>query len=227
LESVVHEPAAPGDRATPLRRTLRNPFVWFFLVSAISLPLIRPLLRHEPAPPPVVGRVPAFELVRSDGAPFGSDDLAGRVWVASFLFTRCASICPTLARSMAGLQERYRDWDVDGVHLVSVTVDPEHDTPERLAEYGRAYGQDPARWTMLTGSPDSVHELVVSGFRLAMGPAEADDAGIMDIAHSGRVVLVDGEGKIRGYYESDASGLDEVFHRSLHVLRESAERAGE
>jgi protein SCO1/2 len=220
LESVAHEPASSADRASALGRTLRNPFVWFFLVGAVSLPLIRPLLKHEPPPPPVLGQLPAFELVGTDGTAFGSDDLAGRVWVASFLFTRCSTICPALGRSVHSLQERYREWEVDGIHLVSITVDPEHDTPAALADFGERHGQDPAHWTLLTGEPDAVRELVVSGFLLAMGSPETTD-GIVDVAHSGRLVLVDGRGRIRGYYDSDAEGLDEVFHRSIHVLEES------
>jgi protein SCO1/2 len=219
LETVVQEPAPAEDRASAVRRVLRNPFVWFFLIGAISLGAIRPFLRHEPAPPPVVGHVPAFRMTSSDGKPFGSEDLAGRVWVASFLFTRCASICPLLARSVHGLQERYRDWEIDGVHLVSFTVDPEHDTPARLAFWGAEQGQDPERWTLVTGRAEEVRALVVDGFRLALGPPEVVE-DIVDVAHSGRLVLVDGRGRIRGYYDSDGEGLDEVFHRSVHVLRE-------
>ena len=210
-----------------MRRALRNPFVWFFLAGALSLPLMRPLLRRDPPPPPVVGQLPSFTLTGADGLPFGSEELAGRVWVADFIFTRCGSICPVLSRSMASLQERYRDWNVDGVHLVSITVDPDYDTPERLREYGVTYGLDPERWTMLTGSPDDVRNLVAGGFRLAMGSPEGAGADIIDVAHSGRLVLVDGEGGIRGYYDSNAEGLDEVFHRSIHVLREAESRADE
>jgi protein SCO1/2 len=78
----------------------------------------------------------------------------------------------------------------------------------------------------VTGSTDEIRTLVVDGFRLALGPREQME-DIVDIAHSGRLVLVDGQGRIRGYYDSDAAGLDEVFHRSVHVLREGEARTDE
>jgi protein SCO1/2 len=198
----------------------RSPFFWAAIAGLLLIPAMRPLLRFEPAPPPVLGRLPAFTLLDSRGEPFGSDDLRGRVWVASFIFTRCASICPLLTDAMARLDRRYREESVAGVHLVSITVDPEFDTPERLREYAVAHGADPARWTMLTGDPQLVRTLVVDGFRTPLGEPELRGGSLADIAHTGKLVLVDGSGGIRGYYDADSVGLDEVFHRSRHVLAE-------
>ncbi len=202
---------------------LRNPFVWAFFAGVVLLTLTRPLLRHEPAPPPVLSRLPDFSLTSATGEPFGSRELAGRVWVADFVFTRCASICPLLTAAMGRLQRRYAEAGEGGVHLVSITVDPEYDTPERLRDYGTAHGIDPGGWTLLTGDPADVRRLILEGFRTPLGEVE-DDAGLVDIAHSGKFVLVDGRGAIRGYYDSDATGLDEIFHRSRHVLAEGRGR---
>lgn len=201
----------------------RHPYLWAFLVGIVSLTLIRPLLRRVPEPPPLLFQLPAYALVDSAGGPFGSADLAGRVYVANFFFTRCVSICPDLTRSMARLGARYDEEGVSDIRLVSISIDPEYDTPERLADYAAAHGIDPRRWTLLTGDTERIRELVSGGFKTALGEAEPRADSLMDIAHSGKLVLVDRAGGIRGYYDSDAEGLDEIFHRSRHVLPQSTE----
>jgi protein SCO1/2 len=203
----------------PRRSVFRSPFVWAFLGGIILLTLIRPLLRHEPAPPPVLGRLPAFSLTAASGEPFGSAELSGQVYVASFFFSRCPSICPRLMAAMGRLQQRYDEAGVDGVRLISITVDPDHDTPERLREYGAIHNVEPRRWTLLTGDFAAIRDLVREGFRTPLG--QPDPGGnLVEIAHSTKFVLVDGSGAIRGYYDSDTTGLDEIFHRSRHVLKE-------
>ncbi len=178
------------------------------------------MLRRGPDPPPVLGQLPEFRLTESRGVPFGTSDLEGQVYVANYFFTRCVSICPLLTAAMGRLQQRYDEAGVEGIRLVSISVDPEYDTPERLLEYGEKHGVDPRRWTLLTGEADEIRRLVVEGFRTPQGEPETS-GGLMDIAHTGKLVLVDGRGAIRGYYDSDATGLDEIFHRSRHVLPES------
>lgn len=195
--------------------------MWAFFAGIVLLTLIRPLLRFDPAPPPVLGELPAYSLVDPGGAEFGSEQLAGRVYVANFFFTSCASICPPMMRAVKTLQDRLRAEGIDGVRIVSVTVDPETDTPGRLAEYGAALGVDPARWTLLTGERDEIRVLAVEGFKTAMGEREeVAEGGLFDIAHAGKLVLIDRRGRIRGYFDYDALGLDEVFHRARHLLRE-------
>jgi len=208
------------DQPSGGRGILRNPFIWYFFVGVIVLTLMRPLLRREPQPPPVIGQLPHYSLVDTSGRSFGSEELAGQVYVTSFIFTRCTSICPLLSRAMASLQQRYDDEGVEGIRLVSITIDPEYDTPERLAEYAAAHRADPRRWTFLTGEEDQIVDLVEKGFKTAVGQPEMAGDDLIDIAHSGHLVIVDGQGGIRGYYGSDEQGLDEVFHRSQHVLKQ-------
>jgi protein SCO1/2 len=196
---------------------LRNPFVWAFVIGVITLTLMRPLLRRVPEPPPVIGEVPQFTLVDSRGEPFGSDDLRDRVYVANFFFTSCRSICLPMMQAVARLDERYRANGVEGIQIVSISVDPDTDTPEVLREYGEKIGADPAHWTLLTGDLEKIETLVVEGFKTALGDKEETGGGFFDIAHSGKLVLVDGDGKIRGYYDHDETGRDEIFHRSRHV----------
>ncbi len=161
------------------------------------------LLRRPAGGPdlPRIGDAPAFSLVSEQGKPVTQADLAGKVWIADFVFTRCGGSCPILSARMAALAERTRD--VAELRFVSFGVDPEYDTPEVLAGYGRKLGADPARWTFLHGPRPLVRSLIRDGFKLAVEDAPADS--VEPILHSTRFVLVDGEGAIRGYYD----GMDQ------------------
>ena len=208
------------------RTLLRNPYLWGFLIGIVTLTLIRPLLRHVPEPPPVLLQLPEFSLVGVDGKPYGSAELHGTVYVASFFFTSCRSICPAIMKGVARLQDGFAQRNIDGIRLVSISVDPGNDTPEVLADYAKGMGVDPLRWTLLTGDPEAIRRLVVDGFKTPLVPAEpvGPEPGPIDIAHTGKLVLVDGDGRIRGYYDSNDLGLDEVYNRAQHVL--SQQRAG-
>lgn len=144
---------------------------------------------------PVYGRVPDFTLIDQAGQPLTLASLKGRPWIADFIFTSCAGTCPQMTARMSSLQGKIPP----EVHLVSVSVDPERDTPPVLAEYAARHGADPARWHFLTGKPEAIVPLVSQGFRLSY--AEGTDPA-EPIIHSIRFVLVDGGGAIRGYYDS-------------------------
>lgn len=200
---------------------MRNPLVWTVVIGCVMMTLLRPLMRHIPDPPPVLGQLPAFSLLTTEGQPFGSEELSGQVYVASFFFTRCTTICPFLTQAMSELDARYRREGVEGIHLVGISVDPEHDTTEVLQEYAQLWEIDPQRWTLLTGDLEAIQRLVVDGFMTAMDRQPQAENRPLEIAHSGKLVIVDQRGAIRGYYDYDEMGLDEVFHRSQHVLYES------
>lgn len=206
------------------KEALRSPFVWAFVGGCVYVTLMRPLLRFEPAPPPVLGRVPEFALEDAAGARFGSADLRGQVWVASFFFTRCESICPAVLRSVAALAERNREAGLDRIRLVTITVDPEHDGPDELRAAAARFGADPRQWVFLTGPAADVRSLCRAGFQLATGEPASDERGVIDIAHSAKLVLVDAEGQIRGHYETSAAGLDEIFHRARRLAPGEAAR---
>lgn len=207
-----------------------NPWLWAILAGLILIPAMRPFLRFEPAPPPILIQLPEFSLQDQNGRVFGSDQLAGKVYVASFLFTRCTTICPAITSAVRRLGERFREEQVEGVELVSFTVDPTYDTPEVLSEFAQRHRINGERWRLLTGDEDQIRSLVVDGFKTPMGSLEqatgSDDPAqtLIDIAHTGRLVLVDGSGGIRGYYDISVEGLDEVFHRTRHVLSERRPR---
>jgi len=146
--------------------------------------------------PDDLGQVPDFSLTDHAGRTVARDDLAGSFWIADFIFTRCQGMCPLLSRTMAHLNDTL----APDVQLVSISVDPDYDTPEVLERYAAqvAGAGDPPRWRFLTGPPADLQHLIGDGFHLAVSEGSEDDGGLL--AHSDRFVLVDPEGHIRGYY---------------------------
>ncbi len=198
------QPAVLDSRPGAIARFIGRPVFWGVAVALVmSMSLGLALSRKLPDAPPIYLTLPPFSLTSEKGVAFGSEELRGRVWIASFMFTSCPSVCPKLMEKMAELQHRTRNAGT-GVHLVSISVDPETDTPERLAEFARRFKASPYRWTFLTGEEKALEETVVKGFKLAMGK---DVENALQIFHSERLVLVDAEGRIRGYYEADKPGI--------------------
>lgn len=157
------------------------------------------------------GRVPAFSLLDQKGRAVSNRDLLGAPWVANFVFTRCPSACPLLTAKFKALQGELGSL-AGGVRFVSISVDPEHDTPEVLSAYAARFGVDPERWLFLTGPLSDIEKTVVEGFKIHIGestPNESDPS-LVDIMHGEHFVLVDRDGVIRGYYRSDASALEEL-----------------
>ena len=154
---------------------------------------------------PVLGTVPAFALTERSGQPLRAEDLAGRVWIADFVFTRCPDVCPALTARMARLQPAGDGNDT--VRLVSFSVDPVHDTPEVLRAYAERAGAR-GDWLFVTGARDAMAALLRDGFRVAF----ADDGPpTSPITHSDRFVLVDRQLRIRGYYHgSDPDDVDRL-----------------
>lgn len=178
------------------------------------------LLRPRDAGPalPRLGAAPSFSLVSEQGKTVAKDDLLGGVWIADFIFTRCGGSCPILSARMAALAEKTRD--VPRLRFVSFGVDPEHDTPEVLAEYGRKLGADPARWSFLHGARPVVRSLIKDGFKLAVEDGPADS--VEPILHSTRFVLVDAEGTIRGYYDGMEQAPVDVLETDARALAAAA-----
>jgi cytochrome oxidase Cu insertion factor (SCO1/SenC/PrrC family) len=161
---------------------------------------------------PVIGQLPDFSLVDSRGSDVTLADLEGAPWVAGFIFTSCAGICPRMSTEMARVQESLPP--DSPVKLVSITVDPVHDTPEVLQGYAARFGARPERWMFLTGEPQEIYRLAGEGFLLAAGellefdPEQADGPFV----HSSRLCLVDAEGRMRGYYEgTDPTQVDRLL----------------
>ncbi|MGD0058018.1 MAG: SCO family protein [Verrucomicrobiia bacterium] len=180
------------------------------------------VIRGTPTPAsamevPVMGWVPEFSLTEASGATVRRGDLIGKVWIASFLFTRCGEACPTLMHHEVRLQGELPVRD--DLRLVSFSVDPDWDTPKVLTEYARSFGADRSHWSFLTGDKKQVYHLSIDGFRLAT--QEGDPAKEMPILHSTKLVLVDRHGAIRGYYDStDESEMQKLVRDAREVLAE-------
>jgi cytochrome oxidase Cu insertion factor (SCO1/SenC/PrrC family) len=164
---------------------------------------------------PVLGFVPDFLLMDQEGKEFGLKDLAGKAWVANFIFTRCRATCPAQSKNLSDLERRLRDSSHAAlIRLVSVSIDPEHDTPQVLGEYAAAQraGQF---WHFLTGPLDDVRSLSEQGFKL---PAGGSSDGAAGPAHSSQFALVDKWGLIRGYYDGVAPDVVKTLARDLERL---------
>jgi len=143
----------------------------------------------------------AFELVERSGRQISEADFADRVCIVSFIFTRCQLSCPRITSVMKSLQARLEGSDV---LLVSLSVDPEHDTPQVLAEYARRFEAEPERWWFLTGSRPLIYNLIQRRFKLSVmeNPAPEADGKAEAIAHSDRLALVD-RGRVVGLFDSN------------------------
>lgn len=146
---------------------------------------------------PSLGTIPAFTLTTQDNAPYSLNDLKGKIWVADLIFTNCAGTCPMLSARMASIQTAIKKTG-SNVHLVTVSVDPNNDTPDVLKQYAKTFQADLNRWTFLTGKVSTIYTLAKDGFHLTLDSAHEDVQE--PITHSERLVLIDGNANIRGYY---------------------------
>ena len=172
-------------------------------------------LALRPRSLPVLGTVPSFALTERSGESLTAADLAGHVWVADFIFTRCPDFCPALTARLATLQKTLPA-AADPIRLVSFSVDPTRDTPEALRAYASRAGAG-AGWLFVTGTREAIAALLRDGFRVAYaddGPADAP------ITHSDRFVLVDRELRIRGYYHGTEPGDVARLARDAAALRD-------
>lgn len=164
---------------------------------------------------PSYGVLPSFELVDQDAQAFGSAQLAGKIWIADFIFTSCPGPCPIISTRMSELQKPLERTDIQ---LVSFTVDPEKDTPEVLRAYAEKLHARSNRWAFLTGSRDAIYALTRDGFKLAVSDG-SEEEGIP--VHSTRIVLVDRRGAIRGYYDALApDAVTKLLADANHLFRE-------
>jgi len=149
----------------------------------------------ERGQPEIAIPLPAFSLTDQDGKSVTREDLLGDVTVVDFIFTKCPAICPRLTQKMSALVSETRG---DDIRFVSISVDPDNDSPPVLRAYGEKYGADFARWRFLTGDQKAMEETVLGGFKVAYAK---DPSG--SIAHAERFVLVDRKAVIRGYFDAD------------------------
>lgn len=166
----------------------------------------------------VLTPIAEFELTDQDGRAFGSRQLRDRVWIAGFGFSSCTSICPMLISQMANLERRLASRG-ERVHLVTITVDPETDTPEVLRGWADRHHADLSRWAFLTGSSEQVRTTLTRGFLVPIGDRRPI-AGGYDILHTSQLMLIDRQHRLRGLYPTDAEGLDALERDVDRLLAE-------
>ena len=177
-------------------------------------------LSARPTSPSVFGEVGEFSLLAQDGATKTRDDLLGEPWLFMSFFTRCAGPCPQMTTQMRAAQD-----ELKGIPcaLVSLSVDPGFDTPEVLSRYAEDWGADTDRWTFLTGDEEEIYILMRESFSLGVARLREEDIEMgMQVTHASRLVTVDAEGRIRGYYDGETEeGRLAAVERVKSLAREA------
>jgi protein SCO1 len=193
------------------------------LFAALVVALV--CLACQPQPElEVFGRTPDFSLTDQTGQSFSSQSLIGKVALLDFVYTHCTDACPLLSATFQQAQRKLADDKLLGskIVLVSLSVDPTHDTPAVMAEYGQQFKADAAGWKMLTGDWDQVWD-VVTGFKVATRPPrpalDAPAPGGTELTHSTRIILIDGQQQVRAYLEGQDATPDDLVNAARRVMK--------
>lgn len=160
------------------------------VVAVIVLTLTGSFSVKEPA---ILGDVAPFEFTERSGKIVNQDTLAGKVWIGSFVFTSCPAQCPRLMAEAQKIQKALRL--KQNFRLVTATVDPERDTPDKLQSYAERFSADPYKWLFLRGSYKDTQKFIQETLKM---PTEETGE---DVIHTSKFVLVDAYSRIRGYYD--------------------------
>ena len=191
-------------------------FVLASLLIAGSAMLFRHAERRTSDALPPIGTVPDFIFTTQDGKTMTKADLLGKVWVADFIFTRCPGPCPIMSARMAEVSRELSK--ADDVRLVSISVDPEHDTPAVLKDYATRLMADPKHWIFLTGPKREIQDFTTHGMLQALA---TDPSG--NPTHSTRFLLIDREGQIRNTRNLDEPELVQKLLMDIgDLLRETS-----
>lgn len=164
---------------------------------------------RDPDDLPIINQLDDFSMVDQTGRTVRRDDLLGRVWLADVIFTRCPGPCAKMTARMADLQASIPpEWPVQ---LVSLTTDPEHDTPEVLNRYATRFQADARRWSFLTAPKPALVDLAVGGLKLVVLDKEEARESPEDLfIHSTTLALVDKRGRLRGAFESLPTDISKI-----------------
>lgn len=176
------------------------------------------------APLPVLRTISSMDLVDQEGEPVNLQTFRGQPWFANIIFTRCPGPCARMTQKMRQLQEALPA-EASEVQLVSLTTDPDFDTPEVLSQYARKFQADTQTWKFLTGTKEEIVRVSTQEWLLVMlekGEAERESPNDIFL-HSTLTVLMDGLGRIRGTYEILEEGqLEEALADLQRLLQEAS-----
>jgi protein SCO1/2 len=211
------------DPSRQLPRSLWLGGLLFGLLGLCYLLAVAEARKQNHPPPPVLGQIADFTLTNQTGHPVTLADLTNHVWVADIIFTRCPGPCPRMTQQMKSLQDLLPP--ESRAKLVTLTTDPEFDTPPVLAQYAAHYQADPNRWIFLTGTKAAVAGLGGDSLKLGSVPVKpADRHGEFDLfIHTTLFVMVDKHARLRGVFETGGDGVDWAavaprIRSSLHEL---------
>jgi len=184
----------------------KSPFLIAFVVGAATLTVLPFLQTMAMRAPPPVASLGEWQLTDQDGHVVSNDTLKGQVWIASFFFSRCPTVCPQQQKDFSqilGHVDDLRDDDKKPIKLVSFTVDAEYDTPAVLKAWGDKMGVDSTTWSLLSGPEAALKELLMKRMFVDMGERTPLPGDLFDISHASKFVLIDQNGDVRGYWGTD------------------------
>jgi len=198
-----------------MKRVLRTQIVFLaIIIGALSLWRWN-LHRGGAIPSSALGAVQDFQLTDFSGQSVTLETLKGKVWVADFIYSRCTGPCPVLSSKMEEFQTEFQS---PNFRSVSFTVDPDHDNSAVLNKYAGRFGADPGRWFFLTGEKSDIYRLIRDSFHLTATGSENPKNPGQAFVHSLYFVLVDSQGRIRGYYNAIEGDALNHLHSDIEAL---------
>ncbi len=199
-----------------MRAALTLTLVAIVTLASLLLVLSRDAAEHTALEPPLpkIAPAPEFALTSQDGAPITLADFRGRVVAVTFIFTMCTATCPVLTPMMSFVQDQLGANFGAKIAFVSITVDPERDTPDVLKEYAQAFGANFAGWSFLTGTPAAIRDVT------RRYGVYASKSGNGDVDHTFLTSVVDRRGILRVQYLGVRFDPEEFLHDLLSLLKE-------
>ena len=162
-----------------------------------------------------------FELTERSGRTITKADLLGKPWAVCFIFTTCAGPCLGISTQMKQLGDRLEDVDV---RLVTITVNPDYDTPEVLSNYADAFGADLEKWLYLTGDKEQIYGLIQRSFKMPVQEMQGEDRKPgYEVLHTTNILLVDAEGRVVDKFNGTSDTEMVRLRRSMEELAEEAQ----
>ena len=191
----------------------RNPWIWGVIAGLVFVPAIRPFMRHIPDAPPVLVAVPEYELRLSGAGVLPSSRLLGRVYVLGMYGSACEPGCGEVLSALGQLSSRFVEFE-RGITVVAVRLAGE-------AGSGTAgVGDLSQQWLKLAADEGSLDLMAAQALAPRIDGLSSGSPGAAEVARFARLFLIDAAGNLRGDYGIDELGLDEVYHRAQHVLRD-------
>jgi len=198
-----------SDNPQQLPRTLWLGIGLIFGLLALAWLLsLAEIQKSRRADLPLLGQIADFTLTNQTGKTTTLADLTNHVWVADIIFSRCAGPCPRMTGQMRSVQDKLPE--TSGAKLVTLTTDPDYDSPPILKKYGERFGADFSRWTFLTGTKSEIGALAAGSLRLGAVPVKPEDQkSDADLfIHTTIFVVVDKHAHLRGIFETGGDGVD-------------------